>query len=100
MIQQGQNPGDSAYDPFTHLMFGSPLPPAHPAQNYYQNSGWQAGGVPSQAMQPAILKPFLDQNGQFDIGKVVNGATQVVSVINQTAPAIKQLSPLLKMFKP
>ncbi|WP_262392459.1 hypothetical protein [Sporolactobacillus inulinus] len=29
----------------------------------------------------------------------MNGASQLVNVINQTAPAIKQLSPLLNFFK-
>ncbi|MET1248111.1 YppG family protein [Sporolactobacillus sp. STCC-11] len=114
MIQPGPNPRDSHFDPFTYLMFGSQIPPVQqpqayqPPQEFYQNNGWQASGMqtapvqplqPSQPAQPGFLKPFLGQDGHIDVGKMMNGASQLVNVINQTAPAIKQLSPLLNFFK-
>ncbi|RYL95604.1 hypothetical protein EWI07_00025 [Sporolactobacillus sp. THM7-4] len=103
MVKSEQNARDRAFDPFTHFMFGSQLPPNLPPQEFYQNNGWQASGTqaPQQTPQgqPGFLKPFLDQNGHIDVGKVMNGANHFVSVINQTAPAVKQLSPLLKLFK-
>jgi hypothetical protein len=95
-------------------MFGSQIPPVQqpqayqPPQEFYQNSGWQASSMqtapvqpmhPSQPAQPGFLKPFLGQDGHIDVGKMMNGASQLVNVINQTAPAIKQLSPLLNFFK-
>lgn len=103
MVQPGQNPRDSAYDPFTYLMFGPQNPQEQPPQAFYQNGGGQTSSIPGGAQWPpsqsSIVKPFLDQNGHIDIGKVMNGATQFVNIINQTAPAIKQLSPLLKLFQ-
>ncbi|CAM3038743.1 YppG family protein [Sporolactobacillus spathodeae] len=95
MVQPGQNPRDSIYDPFSYMMFGSQMPPVQPPQGFHPNNSIQ----PPMPQQPNMMKPFLDQNGHFDVSKVVNGATQLVSVINQTAPAIKQLSPLLKFFQ-
>ncbi|MCL1632872.1 YppG family protein [Sporolactobacillus sp. CPB3-1] len=85
-MQTGPNPRDSHFDPFTYLMFGSQIPPAQPMQ-------------PMQPAQPGFLKPFLGQDGHIDVGKMMNGASQLMTVINQTAPAIKQLSPLLNFFK-
>ncbi|RYM01775.1 hypothetical protein EWH99_11895 [Sporolactobacillus sp. THM7-7] len=99
MDQSEQNERDRVYDPFTHLMFGSQLPPSQPPQEFYQNSAWQASGTQSAPNHPQFLKPFLDKKGNIDMGKVMNGASQIVTVINQTAPAVKQLSPLLKLFK-
>jgi hypothetical protein len=100
MIPSGRNPRDQIYDPFTYLMFGQYPPPAVPPQAFYQNGTPQASGQQAQLpSQPGFIKPFMDQNGHFDVGKVMNGATQLVTVLNQTAPAIKQLSPLLKFFK-
>ncbi|MFT8363191.1 MAG: YppG family protein [Sporolactobacillus sp.] len=96
MVQPGQNPHDSIYDPFSYMMFGSQMPPVQPPYGFQQPL---SGAQPQMPQQPNLMKPFLDQNGHFDVGKVVNGATQLVSVINQTAPAIKQLSPLLKFFQ-
>ncbi|MCO7174501.1 YppG family protein [Sporolactobacillus kofuensis] len=113
-MQTGPNPRDSHFDPFTYLMFGSQIPPAQAPQNFqppqafYQNGAWQASGMQMppvqqpqspQPIQPGFLKPFLDQQGHIDVGKMVNGASQLMNVINQTAPAIKQLSPLLNFFK-
>lgn len=106
MVQYGQNPHDAIYDPFTYFTFGSQRPPVQPpygGYGYYSGGAWPQGGamqspVPAQQPQQPLMKPFVDQNGHFDIGKVVSGATQLASVINQTAPAIKQLSPLLKFF--
>ncbi|MDN3954216.1 YppG family protein [Sporolactobacillus laevolacticus] len=113
-MQTGPNPRDSHFDPFTYLMFGSQIPPAQPTQTFqppqafYQNGGWQSSGMqmppaqpmqPMQPAQPGFLKPFLGQDGHIDVGKMMNGASQLMTVINQTAPAIKQLSPLLNFFK-
>ncbi|MFX3619613.1 MAG: YppG family protein [Sporolactobacillus sp.] len=98
MVQPGQNPRDAVYDPFSYMMFGSQVPPT-PPHGYYQGNSWQPGNMqPQTPTHPALLKPFLDQQGHVDVGKMVNGATQLVSVINQTAPVFKQLSPLLKFF--
>lgn len=99
MVPFGQNEKDRAFDPFTHMMFGAKLPPQRPPQPFYQNGALPSGMEPGQPGQPSLLKPFLDKDGHVDIGKVMNGANQLVSVINQTAPAIKQLSPLLKFLK-
>ncbi|MCL1631051.1 YppG family protein [Sporolactobacillus sp. CPB3-1] len=114
MVQSYYNPRDSHFDPFTYLMFGAQMPPAQPSQpmqppqTFYQNGTWQASGTPIPPMQnahqplpsqPGFLKPFLGQDGHIDLTKMVNGASQLVNVINQTAPAIKQLSPLLNFFK-
>lgn len=99
MAQPGQNPRDSIYDPFTYMMFGQQRPPAAPPQAFYQNSPQQASGMQGPKSQSSFLKPFMDQNGHMDVGKMMNGATHLVSVLNQTAPAFKQLSPLLKFFK-
>ncbi|MDD9147290.1 YppG family protein [Sporolactobacillus sp. CQH2019] len=98
LVQYGQNRRDGEYDPFTHFMFGAGRPPVQPPQAFYQNNGWQAS-APKSSQHPGFLKPFLDQNGHFDTGKMMNGATQLVTVFKQTAPAVKQLSPLLKLFK-
>ncbi|BBN98455.1 YppG family protein [Sporolactobacillus terrae] len=117
MVQPSHNPRDSHFDPFTYMMFGSQVPPMQqqpyqPPQAFYQNGGWQASNgqpqmpPPVAPMQQApqrppagFLKPFLGQDGHIDVGKMMTGASQLVNVINQTAPAIKQLSPLLNFFK-
>ncbi|MCI1857189.1 MAG: YppG family protein [Sporolactobacillus sp.] len=93
MVNPGPNPKDSLYDPFTYLMFGQSAPPQNP---YGPPQGY---GVQSPPPRPQLLKPFMDQNGQIDFAKMMSSATQFVNVLQQTAPAIKQLSPLLKFFK-
>lgn len=98
MAQNGRNSRDGNFDPFTHFMFGGQRPPVQPPQEFYQNSSWQASGAQTP-QRPGFLKPFLDQQGHIDTGKMMNGATQLFTVIKQTAPAVKQLSPLLKFFK-
>ncbi|WP_229727453.1 YppG family protein [Sporolactobacillus putidus] len=98
LVQYGPNRRDGEFDPFTHFMFGSQRPPVQPPHEFYQNNSWQASGT-QPPQRPGFLKPFLDPNGHFDTGKMMNGATQLVTVIKQTAPAVKQLSPLLKFFK-
>ncbi|TGA97105.1 hypothetical protein E4665_12835 [Sporolactobacillus shoreae] len=100
MAQPGQNPRDSIYDPFTYMMFGQQTPPTAPPQAFYQNGAPQASGMqPPARPQTSFMKPFTDQNGHIDVGKMMSGANQLVTVLNQAAPAIKQLSPLLKFFK-
>ncbi|MFC7393102.1 hypothetical protein [Scopulibacillus cellulosilyticus] len=103
------------YDPFTQFMFGPPMaPPPYPpmqqmpmqqpmqqpqqqqVQSQPQPQQQQQQNSPNQ--QPNAM-PFFDNNGNLDFNKLMSGANQVFNMINKTGPMLKQISPLLNMFK-
>lgn len=101
MAQSERNPQDNRYDPFTHMMFGSYLPPAGPPpQESYQTGESYTSGTPNQSQPaPGFMQHFLDKEGNIDFNKMMTSADQLMQVINKTAPMVKQLSPLLNFFK-
>jgi len=81
-------------DPFSPFMWGPPpgippfqmMPPA-PMQN--QGQGTSGTTAPN----------FFNGSGTFDFNKLMDSADKMVKLINQTQPMLKQLAPLLNMFK-
>lgn len=76
-------------DPFSQLMFGSPMD----HQPNHQPS------TQKQTKLPSSLNSFIGEDGNLDMTKVMNNADKVFKLIDQAGPMIKQVSPFLNMFK-
>ncbi|MBM7644011.1 hypothetical protein JOD45_000202 [Scopulibacillus daqui] len=98
------------YDPFTQFMFGLPtapppyqpmqqMPMQQPKQVQSQSQPQQTNQQQNPPSQPPNAMPFLDNNGNLDFDKLMSGANQVFNLINKTGPMLKQISPLLNLFK-
>ncbi len=58
--------------------------------DYYQAGGGPSPGVPSQ---------FQNQNGQFNLDKMLTTVSQVASTYHQVSPIIKQFGAFMKTFR-
>lgn len=63
-----------------------PFSQSHPHEYYNQQN---------QGLLEQLRKP----NGEWDYEKIMNHGGQIVSIINQARPLIKQMGPLLSLFK-
>lgn len=55
-----------------------------------------------QHMNPhlhSIIDQFRKEDGTFDYEKIVNHGGQIISIVNQAKPLVKQMKPLLSLFK-
>ncbi|OZM58249.1 hypothetical protein CIB95_01360 [Lottiidibacillus patelloidae] len=85
--QQKNHYNQQFEDPFSQLMFGGEFPP--PTQNQPQNMN-----------QPGSLQNSLQQQLQnVDIESLANNINNMMSLANELGPVVKQLSPLLELFK-
>jgi hypothetical protein len=106
MANQNNNQQNMApVDPFSMLMWGPPpgAPPFMPmAQQNLQQPDQGQGQTQIQTQQgyPGGAMPgFFGANGNFDFNKLMDGADKMFKLINQTQPMIKQLGPLMNLFK-
>ncbi|WP_085521749.1 YppG family protein [Tuberibacillus sp. Marseille-P3662] len=92
MARQNNDQGPPV-DPFNQMMFFGP-PTGPPPQQQSQDQ------QPNQTQDiKAMMSSFMDDNGNLDMNKLMDGADQVFKMVDKTKPMIKQLSPLLNMFK-
>lgn len=87
--------------PFSGFPFNGPMPPqqqmpTHPP--FFQQMAQQ----PFQ-QQPVKRPGFLGQlqkpDGSWDFDKMVNHGGQIMSIVNQAKPLVKQMGPLMSLFK-
>lgn len=91
MGQPNQSQQNGYIDPFTQMMFGPPTASPPPQQqNQPANQGNNVSGM---------MPSFFDENGNMDFNKMMAGADQLYKVINKAGPMMKQISPLLSLFK-
>lgn len=99
-----QQPPFGFHDPFQSFMHG-PGPQFPPFQGQQGFPGQMPQMTQQQQQQPnpqlyhPFVQPFIDQNGKFDFNKIMAGMDNVHKMVSKTGPMIKQLSPLLNMFK-
>ncbi|MFA8439147.1 YppG family protein [Pueribacillus sp. YX66] len=77
------------HDPFGFRPPGPPPPYQHP--HFY--------GQPRQPNRPSFVDQFRKQDGKWDYEKMINHGGQIVSIVNQARPLVKQMGPLLSLFK-
>ncbi|TCP29761.1 YppG-like protein [Scopulibacillus darangshiensis] len=85
MASSQSNEQNERLDPFTQLMFGPSMAPPSPQPQSQQPDNQE--------------KQSSNKNNQFDLDKIMNGADQLFKVIDKTGPMLKQISPLLNLFK-
>ena len=101
MVQPNNNQQQPPFNPFMwwypqgQPQGQPPMMPQFPFAQQQQPMNNQ--GQPNN--MPQFMNGFLDQNGNFDFNKMMDGANKVYQIINQAQPMIKQLGPLLNMFK-
>lgn len=79
------------------IFFGRPNPPSHhpPAHpQYFQQPPPQYHYHP-----PGFLDQFRKPDGNWDYDKMINHGGQILSIINQARPLVKQMEPLLSLFR-
>ena len=114
MNQQNSGDGNSRNDPFTNMMFGGRRPPGQqqsyqqPPQNFNQPFGHGPPQQSYQQPQQQINKPaqknkalsyFMKEDGSWDYEKLGNGFQQVTGIAGKVTPMVKQISPLIALFK-
>lgn len=75
-------------NPFRHWPH---VPPPYPRQyNYGQNM------APHHS---SIIDLFRKEDGTIDFEKIINHGGNIISIVNQAKPLVKQMKPLLSLFK-
>lgn len=47
----------------------------------------------------SIIDQFRKEDGSLDFEKIVNHGGHIISIVNQAKPLVKQMKPLLSLFK-
>lgn len=66
-------------------------PPSPPPPYHY--------GPPPQQNRPTFVNQLKKADGTWDYEKIINHGGQIVSIVNQARPLMKQMGPLLSLFK-
>ncbi|WEG11933.1 YppG family protein [Pullulanibacillus sp. KACC 23026] len=91
---QGMGQNGMPYQPFGQQPFMPPQMGMAP-----MNQMPFQGQMSQNFQNGPINHPFLDQNGNFDINKLMGHADNINKFINTAKPMMKQLSPLFNMFR-
>lgn len=69
------------------------VPPPPPFQAPF------AYGQQQQPNRQHLLNQLRKPDGTWDYEKIINHGGQIVSIVNQARPLVKQMGPLLSLFK-
>ncbi|MFC0562166.1 YppG family protein [Halalkalibacter alkalisediminis] len=83
-------------DPFDQMMFG--LRPPGYFQDYPQYPVNYSHQPKLQNANP-LLSHFYTPEGKIDYKKIGNGIQQCIKISQQVGPIVKQVSPILSLFK-
>lgn len=75
------------YDPFGFRPQGPPPPYPYPFSQRPQPN------------RPSFVDQFRKEDGTWDYEKIINHGGQIMSIVNQARPLMKQMGPLLSLFK-
>ena len=78
--------------------FGQPMPPSKsnvpmPPPFFLQQT------PPNFTNQPSFWDQFRKPDGTWDVEKIINHGGQIMSIVNQARPLVKQMAPLMSLFK-
>ncbi len=73
------------YRPWNHV------PPPYPRRYYYSQ--------PMNPNRPSIIDQFRKEDGTIDYEKIINHGGNIISIVNQAKPLVKQMKPLFSLFK-
>lgn len=90
------------YPPQYSQMTQPYFPPAHPNMPFHQGNwqppfqGMQGMGVGQKPTAKGVMGYFQNEQGQFDLDKVLNTAGQVANTYQQISPLVKGIGSFLK----
>lgn len=71
-------------------------PPGPPPP--FQQQPYHYGQQP-QPNRPSFVNQFRKQDGTWDYEKMINHGGQIMGIVNQARPLMKQMGPLLSLFR-
>ncbi|WP_347550746.1 YppG family protein [Pseudalkalibacillus hwajinpoensis] len=89
-----QQPVNPPYQQFQQP-FHQPLQPPYYSPPYYQQPYPPYQHYPGG---PTFLHQFKKQNGNYDMPKMMNSASQMINTVQQFSPMVKQMGSLLNLF--
>lgn len=84
-----------------------PYPPQHYRSHPHMqqpphfHKGFQDYGHPQSGYmnKASFLNQLQKEDGSFDFEKILNHGGQIVEIVNQARPLVKQMGPLIDLFK-